>query len=122
MTETIKTYQGASVSVSQCLVTLEIFIGDVDGKTIAIEAGEDEFIDDGTVDAADAIIAINGLIWSMEQCEARINELGATLSKAYQFISPLSDPMPVTSAEMACEIMAALESTATFSAVGETNA
>lgn len=96
MIESIKTYQGASASVSQCLVTLEGFIGHVDGQTIATETGDGGFIDEGTIDAADAVTAINGLIWSLEHCEARINELGAALSKASR------------------EMKATLESTATF--------
>jgi hypothetical protein len=38
------------------------------------------------------------------------DRLRAVLLKAYQFISPLSDPMPVTAGEMAREIMSSLSS------------
>ena len=66
--EIIKTYQGPDVSVSQCLVTLEGFIGDTN----------EQELDDGTVlDASDAVAAINGLIWSMEGCEAENERLRA---------------------------------------------
>lgn len=74
-TETIKTYQGSSVGVSQCLVTLEGFIGDLDGKTIATPFEDEQFIDEGTVDAAEAVTAINALIWEIEKREAEIVRL-----------------------------------------------
>ena len=70
--EIIKTYQGPDVGVSQCLVTLEGFIGD---------ANEQE-LDDGTVlDASYAVTAINGLIWSIERREAENERLRAALTK-----------------------------------------
>lgn len=82
MQETIKTYQGSSVGVSQCLVTLEGFIGDVDGKTICTPTSDDRFIDEGDIDSSEAVTAINALIWEMERREARINQLGAAIKKA----------------------------------------
>lgn len=87
MQETIKTYQGPSIGVSQCLVTLEGFIGDVDGKTIATPAEDDKFADEGTVDAADAVTAINALIWEMERRETRINQLGSAMQKACELLA-----------------------------------
>jgi hypothetical protein len=70
--EIIKTYQGPDASVSQCLATLEGFIGDTN----------EQELDDGTVlDASDAVTAINGLIWSMERCEAENERLRAALTK-----------------------------------------
>lgn len=72
MGETIKTYTGPDVGASQCLVTLESFIGDMDNAELA---------DDSTVDTSDAVTAINGLVWSLERREARINQLGAALEK-----------------------------------------
>jgi hypothetical protein len=68
--ETIKTYQGSDVGASQCLVTLENFIGDCDGAEL--EAG-------GALDGSDAVTAINGLIWSLEQRDAQIARLRAVL-------------------------------------------
>lgn len=62
----IKTYQGSDIGVSQCLVTLEGFVGDMDNAELA---------DDSTVDTSDAVIAINGLIWSLEQREVEIERL-----------------------------------------------
>lgn len=60
--------QGNDVGASQCLVTLESFIGDVDGAEL----------DNGDVlDATDAVTAINGLIWSLEQRDAEIERLRA---------------------------------------------
>lgn len=70
MVETIKTYQGTDVSVSQCLVTLELMIGDAD---------EAELANGDVIDASDAVTAINGLIWSMERREAEIELLRAAL-------------------------------------------
>mgnify|MGYP001611600072 CR=1 FL=1 len=69
--ETIKTYRGSSVGVSQCLVTLEGFIGDMENAELA---------DDSTVDASDAVTAINALIWEMEKREAEIERLRAALT------------------------------------------
>lgn len=43
------------------LAILENFIGDVDGKTICIPAADNTFIDDGMIDADDAVQAINAL-------------------------------------------------------------
>jgi hypothetical protein len=69
MADTIKTYQANDVGASQCLVTLEGFIGDMDNAELA---------DDSTVDTSDAITAINGLIWSLEQRDAEIKRLRAS--------------------------------------------
>lgn len=98
MQETIKTYQGPSIGVSQCLVTLEGFIGDVDGKTIATPADEDTFIDDGTIDSSEAVTAINALIWEMERREARINQLGAAMQKACDLLAERAQGSPARSA------------------------
>lgn len=71
MIETIKIYQGQDVGASQCLVTLESFIGDTN----------EQELDDGTVlDASDAVTAINGLIWSLERRETEIERLRAALT------------------------------------------
>lgn len=74
--ETIRTYAGSDAAVSQCLVALETFIGDVDGRDIGFECeGEDGkryFTDDGTVDASDAVTAINGLIFTIERRERQL--------------------------------------------------
>lgn len=64
--ETIKTYQGSSIGASQCLVTLESFIGDMENAELA---------DDSTVDASDAVTAINGLIWEIERREAEVERM-----------------------------------------------
>ena len=42
-----------------------------------------------------------------------IERLRAVLLRAYKFVSPLSDPLPITNREMAAELMAALEQNAT---------
>jgi hypothetical protein len=68
--ETIKTYAGQDVGTSQCLVTLEVFIGDVDNTTSD---------DDSTIDTSDAVTAINGLIASLERREAEIERLRTAL-------------------------------------------
>jgi len=44
------------------LDALEQFVGDVDGKTLAIPTDGNTFIDDGTVDAEDAVKAVNALV------------------------------------------------------------
>lgn len=76
--ETIQTYKGSDASVSCCLVTLEGFIGDMDGAELA---------DDSTVDASDAVTAINGLIWSMERREQLMADMLAALRSAQEFIA-----------------------------------
>lgn len=77
--EVIKTYSGSDIGASQCLVTLETFIGDVDGKDIGTASddgnGGETFFDEGTIDTGDAVTAINGLIWSLERREAEIAQL-----------------------------------------------
>ena len=45
------------------LLKLEDFIGDVDGKETVISSGEGTFIDDGTIDADDAVKAFNDLVF-----------------------------------------------------------
>ena len=72
--ETIKVYHGNDVGASQCLVTLEGFIGDMDNAELA---------DDSTVDTSDAVTAINGLIWSLEQRDTEIERLRAALTKIH---------------------------------------
>lgn len=98
MIETLKTYQGQDVGASQCLITLESFIGDTN----------EQELDDGTVlDASDAVTAINGLIFSLERREAEIKslrndveKLRSGLSTAIDWIDPESDPMPLQSGEI----------------------
>jgi hypothetical protein len=48
--------------IRDTLDELEDFIGDIDGKETVISTGENTFIDDGTVDASDAVNAINRLV------------------------------------------------------------
>lgn len=65
--ETIRNYKTSDTGASQSLVTLECFIGDVDGAELA---------DDGSiVDASNAVAAVNGLIHSLEQRDETINLL-----------------------------------------------
>ena len=45
------------------LLKLEDFIGDVDGKDTVLAAGEGTFVDDGTIDADDAVKAFNDLVF-----------------------------------------------------------
>lgn len=78
----IKTYQGRDPGVSACLVELEGFIGDMDGKTVGTAMDDNTFSDDGTVDASSAVIAINGLIWSLERREAENERLRAALGQS----------------------------------------
>lgn len=60
--ETIKTYIGTDTALANAFRDLEIFIGDMDGKTIGTPTDEDTLIDEGTVDASDAVRAINIII------------------------------------------------------------
>ena len=60
--ETIKNYVGKDVALANAFRDLEIFIGDIDGKTIGMPTTDDTFIDDGTVDADSAVRALNLLI------------------------------------------------------------
>lgn len=77
MTETIKVYETSDVGASQSLVTLEGFIGDMDNAELA---------DDSTVDTSEAVIAINGLIHSLEQRDAENERLRALLSEAAPYV------------------------------------
>lgn len=81
-TETIKDYVTSDIGASQSLVTLEGFIGDVENA---------ETVDDGTFDCSDAVTAINGLIFSLEQRDAeieRLREIGLGLARAYEGYLP----------------------------------
>ena len=69
--ETIKVYQTCDIGASQCLVTLECFIGDVVGAELA---------DGAVIEADNAVTAINGLIWSLEQRDAKIGRLQRALT------------------------------------------
>lgn len=51
--------------IRQHLDALEQFIGDVEGKDIGT-CHDDHFIEDGTVDASDAVKAVNGLIVTVQ--------------------------------------------------------
>lgn len=44
------------------LAVLEDFISDLDGKTIATPTGDNHFLDEGTIDAEDAVKAFNGIV------------------------------------------------------------
>ena len=68
MTETINIYKTGDIAASQCLVTLEAFIGDMDNAELA---------DDSTVDVSEAVTAINGLICALDQRDAEIERLRA---------------------------------------------
>lgn len=68
--ETIKVYETSDIGASQSLVTLEGFIGDMDNAELA---------DDSTVDTSDAVTAINGLIFALEQRDAENERLRAVL-------------------------------------------
>jgi hypothetical protein len=66
---TIKTYVGRDdVGAGQSLVTLELFIGDMDSAELA---------DDSAIDVSDAVTAVNGLIHSLESRDAEIERLQA---------------------------------------------
>jgi hypothetical protein len=45
------------------LSRLEDFIGNVDGKDTVLASGEGTFVDDGTIDADDAVKAFNDLVF-----------------------------------------------------------
>lgn len=52
----------------------------------------------------------NGAFWvELDRRAKEIERLRAALLRAYKFVSPLSDPLPITNREMAAELMAALE-------------
>lgn len=58
-------------------VELQNFVGDIDGKTIAIPVDENTFIDDGTVDTEDAVKAINSLVEAISHLHAALVQCAA---------------------------------------------
>lgn len=52
------------------LAALEEYIGDTDGKECAIQTGQDTWIDDGVIDASDAVKAFNGLVAALRKAAA----------------------------------------------------
>lgn len=80
--ETIKNYETDDVGASQSLVTLECFIGDMEGAELA---------DDSTVDASDAVTAINGLIFSLERRDAEIARMRSALEKIERWFGEFPD-------------------------------
>lgn len=87
MSATLKTYAGSDVGVSQCLVTLEGFLADMDHAELA---------DDSTIDIGDAVIAVTGLVWSLERREGTIEHLRTALTKLSNEVLaslPLMEPL-----------------------------
>ncbi|HZP77504.1 MAG TPA: hypothetical protein VFB45_15275 [Pseudolabrys sp.] len=55
-------YRHLPEKTRNALVDLEIFIGEMDGKTIGTPTDSNTFIDEGTVDADDAVKAFNVIV------------------------------------------------------------
>lgn len=55
-------YRGLPEEVRTHLESLEAFIGDVDGKDTVISTNGNTCIDNGTIDADDAVKAFNGIV------------------------------------------------------------
>lgn len=49
------------------LLALEVWIGEMDGKTICTPTDGDTFIDEGTVDAGEAVKAFNEIVALLRQ-------------------------------------------------------
>ena len=54
-------YNDLPIEAQRHLVTLEEFIGEYDGKTICTPTDADTFIDEGTIDAENAVFALGSL-------------------------------------------------------------
>ena len=59
---TLDNYSDLPLVIRNHFAALELFIGDMDGKSIVTFADNNTFFDDGTVDAEEAVIAFNGLV------------------------------------------------------------
>lgn len=57
--------------------TLEQFVNHVEGKTIATESGDGFFVDEGTIDAEDAVTAINALVADVRRLSKALNQRDA---------------------------------------------
>lgn len=53
------------------LLDLEVWIGNLDGMTACIPTDGNTFLDEGTIDAADAVKAVNALIYAMRHLMAQ---------------------------------------------------
>lgn len=58
--------------IAKRLDAIESFVADVDGKTICTPTDGDTFIDEGTIDASNAVEAVNGLA---ETCRLYVREI-----------------------------------------------
>ena len=71
MAETFNVYRGGDPRVTQGVLDLEYFIGELDGKDI----------DGGTIDADDAVKAFNVLIAALEAKDAEVKRLTAEIDR-----------------------------------------
>ena len=62
MAEQLAGYRDLPDEIKVHLTALEEFIGDVDGKECVIQTSDNTCIDDGTIDAEDAVKAFNGIV------------------------------------------------------------
>ncbi len=69
-------------SIKVHLRELEQFIGDVDGKMLCSSVDDNSVIDEGVIDAEDAVKAVNGLMEDSMLAHDREAELGRQLQEA----------------------------------------
>lgn len=74
MAKVFASYQHLPEPVHSALMEIEQFIGEVDGKTIASETGDNCFIDEGTICADDSLIDAFNTIVAAVSPSNRISE------------------------------------------------
>lgn len=87
MGSTFVDYKGLSPDVQAHLIALEDFIGDVDGKeTVLWHTGRETCVDDGTIDAEDAVKAFNGLVAALTAAAAARPAQRASSEEVAEFL------------------------------------
>lgn len=96
MSATFNDFTGLPPGTRKHVMELELFIGDLDGKTICIpEADGESFVDDGTVDADDAVKAVNALVAENERLRAALKPFADILVPDGDKYRIVSDPLDI---------------------------
>lgn len=69
-TATFERYGDLSNGTKVVLDKIVEFVNHVDGKTIATESGDGFFVDEGTIDAEDVVIAFNAIVGMLRKAAA----------------------------------------------------
>lgn len=70
MAASFERYDDLSNGTKAVLDKIVDFVNHVDGKTIATESGDGFFVDEGTIDAEDVVVAFNAIVVRLRNAAA----------------------------------------------------